>query len=125
MFNLGVPEILVILVVALLVLGPEKLPNFMRTIGKAVGELRRASTEFQRTISIEEAESEKKTANRDSLTEDSLPLHEAPAQEASPAAAPETPAKAAPSSRKRSLPRIARAKRARSAGRDESETEDA
>jgi sec-independent protein translocase protein TatB len=50
MFNLGGMEILVILAVALLVLGPDKLPNFMRTIGKAVGELRRASTEFQRTI---------------------------------------------------------------------------
>ena len=53
MFNLGGMEILVIVVVALLVLGPEKLPKVMRTIGKTVGDLRRASTEFQRSVSLE------------------------------------------------------------------------
>lgn len=58
MFNLGGGEILVILVVALLVLGPEKLPRFMRTVGKAVGDLRRASTDFQRTMNLELAEKE-------------------------------------------------------------------
>ncbi|CAK7011583.1 MAG: Sec-independent protein translocase protein TatB [Desulfovibrio sp.] len=58
MFGLGGGEILIILVVALLVLGPEKLPRFMRTVGKAVGELRRASTEFQRTMNLELAEKE-------------------------------------------------------------------
>ena len=52
MFNLGGMEILVIVVVALLVLGPEKLPKVMRTIGKMVGDLRRASTEFQRSVSL-------------------------------------------------------------------------
>lgn len=58
MFNLGGGEILVILVVALLVLGPDKLPRFMRTVGKAVGDLRRASTDFQRTMNLELTEKE-------------------------------------------------------------------
>ncbi len=53
MFNFGGMEILAILMVALLVLGPEKLPRFMRTVGKAVGDLRRVSTEFQRTVNLE------------------------------------------------------------------------
>ena len=53
MFNLGGMEILVILVVALLVLGPEKLPNAMRTLGKIFGEFRRTSTEFTRAIQID------------------------------------------------------------------------
>ena len=53
MFNLGGMEILVILVVALVVLGPDKLPKFMRSVGKSIGELRRVSTEFQRTLSTE------------------------------------------------------------------------
>ncbi len=53
MLNMGGLEIVVILVVALLVLGPDKLPGLMRTIGKATKELRRASTEFQRTINTE------------------------------------------------------------------------
>lgn len=60
MLNLGGMEILVILVVALLVLGPEKLPSVMRSVGKAVGELRRASTEFQRTMNAELAITETK-----------------------------------------------------------------
>ena len=53
MFNLGGMEILVILVVALLVLGPDKLPTFMRTIGKALGELRRTTSEFTNAIHID------------------------------------------------------------------------
>ena len=55
MFNLGGMEILVILVVALLVLGPDKLPTFMRTIGKALGELRRTTSEFTNAIHIDMA----------------------------------------------------------------------
>jgi sec-independent protein translocase protein TatB len=58
MFNLGGGEILVILVVALIVLGPDKLPRFMRTVGKAVGDLRCTSTDFQRTMNLELAEKE-------------------------------------------------------------------
>ena len=50
MFNLGGMEILVILVVALLVLGPDKLPGFMRAAGKALGELRRVTTDLRDTV---------------------------------------------------------------------------
>jgi sec-independent protein translocase protein TatB len=46
-FNIQTPELLVILVVALLVLGPTKLPEAMRKVGGAVGELRRMSSGFQ------------------------------------------------------------------------------
>ncbi|MDL2209586.1 Sec-independent protein translocase protein TatB [Desulfovibrio sp. OttesenSCG-928-O18] len=53
MFNIGGMELLVILAVALLVLGPDKLPKFMRTVGKGLGDLRRASTDFQRTMNTE------------------------------------------------------------------------
>ncbi len=47
MFNVGSPELLVILVVALLVLGPNKLPEAARQVGRAMGELRRLSSGFQ------------------------------------------------------------------------------
>ncbi len=47
MLNVGTPELLVIAVVALLVLGPTKLPEAMRKVGQAVGELRRMSSGFQ------------------------------------------------------------------------------
>lgn len=50
MFGIGLPELILIFVLALLVLGPQRLPEVARMIGRAYGQLRRASEEFQRTI---------------------------------------------------------------------------
>ncbi len=50
MFNLGPMELLVIVVVALVVLGPQRLPDAMRQVGKAVGEARRWSTSLSTTV---------------------------------------------------------------------------
>lgn len=50
MFNVGGGEILVILVVALVVLGPDKLPGAMRTIGQVMGEVRKLSNGFQSEV---------------------------------------------------------------------------
>ena len=47
MLNLGTPELFVIAVVALLVLGPSRLPGAARSAGKAVGDLRRMTSGFQ------------------------------------------------------------------------------
>lgn len=47
MFNVGTPELLVILLVALVVLGPTKLPEAARQVGKFIGEVRRMSSGFQ------------------------------------------------------------------------------
>jgi Tat protein translocase TatB subunit len=44
MFGIGTPELLVILVVALIVLGPERMPEIARALGKALAELRRATS---------------------------------------------------------------------------------
>jgi Tat protein translocase TatB subunit len=46
-FNVGTPELLVILLVALIVLGPNKLPEVARQVGKAIGEIRRLGAGFQ------------------------------------------------------------------------------
>jgi TatA/E family protein of Tat protein translocase len=53
MFGLGVPEILLIMVVALIVFGPRKLPEIGRTLGKALGEFRKATDDLKNTIERE------------------------------------------------------------------------
>lgn len=50
MFNLGPMEVLVIVVVALLVLGPQRLPEAMRQVGKGVGEVRRWSSQLTNEV---------------------------------------------------------------------------
>jgi Tat protein translocase TatB subunit len=52
MFNIGPQELLLILVLALLVVGPQRLPEIARTIGKGVRELRKAQDEVRKTISV-------------------------------------------------------------------------
>lgn len=59
MFGIGSTEFLVIVLVGLLVLGPKNLAKVLRTVGKYVGEFRRISTEFQRTLNVEAAEEER------------------------------------------------------------------
>ena len=56
MFGIGFPELLVILVVALLVFGPAKLPELARSLGRGLAEFRRASSDLRR--SLDEAASE-------------------------------------------------------------------
>jgi sec-independent protein translocase protein TatB len=50
---LGTTELLVIAVVALVLFGPRKLPEIGRTVGKAIGEFKRASEDFKRTWEYE------------------------------------------------------------------------
>jgi len=50
MLDIGLQELLLILVIALLVFGPRKLPELGRALGRALREFRRASDEFRATI---------------------------------------------------------------------------
>jgi sec-independent protein translocase protein TatB len=49
-FNIGAGELLVILGVALLVLGPDRLPEAVRTAGRVMGEVRRITGSFQQEL---------------------------------------------------------------------------
>jgi TatA/E family protein of Tat protein translocase len=88
MFGLGFTEILVILVVALLVFGPDRLPELARNLGKGLAEFRRASSDLRRSV-MEAAEEPKRPA-----PPAALPPAAGPADEVAAAAPPPAPAPA-------------------------------
>ena len=86
MGNLGMPEILMILVLALLLFGPKKLPEIGKQVGKALGEFKRASNDLKRTI---EDEMEKaSSASQDRRSAEGRTLPKAAPASAAPAIAP-------------------------------------
>jgi sec-independent protein translocase protein TatB len=53
MFGMGTGELLLVLLIALLVFGPKKLPDLAKGLGKAIREFRRASTDLQEQIQVD------------------------------------------------------------------------
>jgi TatA/E family protein of Tat protein translocase len=53
--SIGVPELLMIFVIALILFGPRKLPDIGRSLGKAMGEFRKASNDLKRSLEEEVA----------------------------------------------------------------------
>ncbi len=85
MFNIGMPELLVILVVALLVLGPKRLPEMARSLGRGMAEFRRASSELRSTLQapLEEAKRDVEEELRKTEEEASPKKDEEPADRGS------------------------------------------
>ena len=74
--SIGMPELIIIFVIALIIFGPRKLPELGRSLGKSINEFKRASNELKSTLEEEIRVDEQRTA----------------------AKAPETPATPAPDS---------------------------
>ncbi len=85
--SIGLPELLLIFVIALLLFGPRKLPDIGKSLGKAMGEFRRASNDLQRSLEEEVAAEDLKAARRE--VEDAVKI--APSGEAAAPATPPTP----------------------------------
>jgi len=52
MFGIGMPEMLLILAIALIVIGPKKLPDLAKSLGRAFAEFRRATSELKESFEI-------------------------------------------------------------------------
>ena len=81
--SIGMPELIIILVIALIIFGPRKLPELGKSLGRSLNEFKRASADLQNTLEQEiklEEQKEKQTKEGD-------PFARPPDQFSSPSAA--------------------------------------
>jgi sec-independent protein translocase protein TatA len=64
--SIGMPELIIILVIALIIFGPRKLPELGRSLGRSIGEFKRASNELRSTLE-EEIRIEEQRDQRDAI----------------------------------------------------------
>jgi len=68
MFGIGMPELLLILFVALIVIGPKKLPDMARALGKGMAEFKKATQDIKDSMDVEEEYREAKQDIVDSIS---------------------------------------------------------
>jgi len=96
-FNIGPLELVIVLVIALLVVGPKRLPEMGNSLGKTIREFRKASTDVTDAVTLE-PEAQPVSVAQPAATAVTPAATAAPATAApvAPAPAPETPAPVAP-----------------------------
>ena len=62
--SIGMPELIIILTIALIIFGPRKLPELGRSLGKSLSEFKRASNELKHTLDEEIRLEEQRSAER-------------------------------------------------------------
>ncbi len=72
MFGIGMPELIVILVILLIVIGPQKLPDLAKSLGKGLAEFKRATDDFKRNVeeTAREHEDKEKMAQQSTHAEE-------------------------------------------------------
>ena len=91
--SIGMPELIIILVIALIIFGPRKLPELGRSLGKSIGEFKRASNELRNTLEEEiRVEDRKEQAAAIKGEQDSAIAAAVPPPTTTPAAPSPTPA---------------------------------
>jgi TatA/E family protein of Tat protein translocase len=92
--SIGMPELIIILVIALIIFGPRKLPELGRSLGRSIGEFKRASNELRNTLE-EEIRIEDQREQRDAIRneQDSAVAAATPPSTPAPPVAPAAPAK--------------------------------
>jgi sec-independent protein translocase protein TatA len=73
MGNIGMPELIIIFVIALIIFGPRKLPELGRSLGKSINEFKRASNELKNTLDEEIRVEETRSADRQRAPEPARP----------------------------------------------------
>ncbi|MCX6552798.1 MAG: TatA/E family twin arginine-targeting protein translocase [Acidobacteria bacterium] len=72
--SIGMPELVIILVIALIIFGPRKLPELGRSLGRSIGEFKRASNELRSTLEEEiRVEDQKSTTAKAAPAADATP----------------------------------------------------
>ena len=90
MFNMGPMELLVVAAVALLVVGPKRLPELGKTIGRSLREFRKAQDDFTKSFSLDDDQSPPSFPSPSDRMAERADVPRGPMADATPDAAPAT-----------------------------------